>query len=153
MTRCIDQRWLEFTVDPVLDGQGKLKGAVHIISDITARIEAERSLKDSKDNLQTVLDSIRAGILIICKKSNKIIDVNHHAAQLIGLPKKEILSRYRHDFLCPSSEGQCPISDLGPSADHAEKLLVTADGKQIPIIKSGRHRSVSGQDRIDRELR
>lgn len=136
VTRCVDQRWLEFTVDPVLNDQGKLEGAVHTISDITARTNTELSLKNNTENLQTVLDGIHTGVLIIDKDSHKIIDVNHHAAQLIGLPKKEILSRKCHDFVCPASGRQYPISDLGQSVDHADKNIITADGKQIPIIKS-----------------
>jgi PAS domain S-box-containing protein len=133
---CVDQRWLEVAVSPIVDMRGALAGAVHIISDVTARTEAEMALKNRKEHLPKVLDSIRAGILIIDRYSHKIIDVNQHAAQLIGLAKEDILSRNCHDFLSPTSEEQCPISGLGQSVNNAEKIMVTADGKHIPVLKS-----------------
>ena len=40
-------RWLEVSVDPRLDGDGNLIGAVHILSDITERKRAEEALERS----------------------------------------------------------------------------------------------------------
>jgi PAS domain S-box-containing protein len=57
VTRLAGRRRIELIVDPVLDDRGELEGAVNIISDVTERIDADRSLNKSKENLQTVLDT------------------------------------------------------------------------------------------------
>lgn len=41
-------RWFEVTVDPVFESSGVLKGAVHILSDITERKKAEAALLESE---------------------------------------------------------------------------------------------------------
>ena len=44
-TRSVHDRWYNVTADPVLDRENKLVGAVHIMSDITARVQAEEALR------------------------------------------------------------------------------------------------------------
>ncbi|MDA3892005.1 MAG: response regulator [Salinivirgaceae bacterium] len=41
----LDDKWLEITVDPLFDNDGEITGAVHIISDITERKNAEVQIK------------------------------------------------------------------------------------------------------------
>ncbi len=41
----VGDRWFEVVVDPILGGDGEYKGAVHILSDMTARKRAEAELR------------------------------------------------------------------------------------------------------------
>jgi len=57
-----DNHWFNVAVDPLLDGEGNVVGAVHIMSDITDRILAEEELQNSREqlrNLSTYLESVR----------------------------------------------------------------------------------------------
>lgn len=57
-----DNRWFNISVDPLLDVEGNLVGSVHIMSDITDRIQAEKELQNSREqlrNLSTYLESVR----------------------------------------------------------------------------------------------
>ncbi|MBW1700353.1 MAG: response regulator [Deltaproteobacteria bacterium] len=47
----IRDRWFQVTVDPILDGEGRYTGAVHILSDITERKQAE----EEREKLQSQL--------------------------------------------------------------------------------------------------
>jgi diguanylate cyclase (GGDEF)-like protein/PAS domain S-box-containing protein len=47
-----DNRWLEVAVDPVFDDTEQIMGAVHIVSDITERKQAEIALRDSKQKIE-----------------------------------------------------------------------------------------------------
>lgn len=79
-TRLVDRRWLEFTMNPVLDDRGKLEGAVNIISDVTTRIKADQSLKKSKETLQTALDSI-----VDITRQKEVGAVNRESDRLRGI--------------------------------------------------------------------
>jgi PAS domain S-box-containing protein len=57
-----DNRWLNATIDPMLDDEDHLIGAVHILSDITERMRVEEELQSSREelrNLTVYLESVR----------------------------------------------------------------------------------------------
>lgn len=47
-----DNRWLEITADPIFNNTGVIIGAVHIVSDITERKQADIALHDSKQKVE-----------------------------------------------------------------------------------------------------
>ncbi|MBW2646807.1 MAG: PAS domain-containing protein [Deltaproteobacteria bacterium] len=67
---------------------------------VNARKRTEKALKESEQRLKTILDSVQAGILTIDAKSHKIVGVNPMAAEMIGIPKEQIIGH-----VCPSPEG------------------------------------------------
>jgi PAS domain S-box-containing protein len=52
----VGNRWLNVTVDPLLDEEGSLIGAVHVIADITERVRAEEKIKEYSENLQRLVE-------------------------------------------------------------------------------------------------
>jgi PAS domain S-box-containing protein len=48
----IGEGWFQITVDPILDAAGRYAGAVHIVSDITERKQAEAQLTEQLDELR-----------------------------------------------------------------------------------------------------
>ncbi len=53
-----DDNWLEITIDPILDENGAITGAVHIISDVTERVEADERTKASLREKELMLKEI-----------------------------------------------------------------------------------------------
>jgi PAS domain S-box-containing protein len=106
------------------------------------------ALRASESFQRLLMDSISAGVLIIDKNSHQIELVNPFAANLIGLPEKEIVGRVCHDFICPNHKGFCPISDLGQEIDNSERIILHCDGDRIPILKSVKHLTVQSREKL-----
>ena len=119
---------VEYTSTPVRKN-GDIIGAVVTFRDITER-------KKSEERVKTILNSINTGIIIINPEQRIITDVNPVAADMIGLPKEEIIGKKCHRFICTMANKDCPIIDHGMKLENVERILVTADGKEIPILKT-----------------
>jgi PAS domain S-box-containing protein len=53
----IGEQWIDVAVNPLLDGDGTLIGAVHIMHDITARKRAEEAVRESEAQKKAILDA------------------------------------------------------------------------------------------------
>ena len=110
--------------------------AIGIVRDITERKRIEQILRDNEQRLQSILNSILAGVLVVDPETHAILDVNEAAADMIGLPRSEIVGKVCHEFVCPAEAGKCPLTDLGQTVHTSERKLIKADGTILPIIKS-----------------
>ena len=122
--------WL--TVFPI-EGRQVLQATVR---DITEQKEIEKAHRDSETQLLGIWNSVQTGIIMIDTKTRKIVDINNKALEMIGTTRKKTMGKVCHEFICPSEKGKCPILDLGQKADAMERVLLTVDGREIPIQKS-----------------
>lgn len=106
-----------------------------IVIDITDRVRLEEALIESQEYLQTLLWSVRAGIVVIDAETHTIIDANPAALDMIGTTKDQLIGRSCHAAICPADKGRCPLTDLHQAVDNSERELVRADGTRISIIK------------------
>ncbi|HDI59332.1 MAG TPA: response regulator [Desulfobacteraceae bacterium] len=120
----------------VRDPDGRIVGTLNSGEDITEQRRSEEQLRESEQHLRVIFDTVRAGIVIVATASRTIVDVNRAAAAMIGLPREDILGKICHQFICPAEVGQCPICDLGQAVDNAERILLTAEGREVPILKT-----------------
>ncbi len=114
---------------------GRITGFRGIVLDISERVRLESALTQSEEYLQTLIQSIRVGIIVIDAKTHIIIDVNPAALELLGTVKDAVINQPCHNVICPSEQGRCPITDLNQTVDDTERTLLTADGREISIIK------------------
>jgi PAS domain S-box-containing protein len=134
MAQYIDDRvshWIENSVFKLPSGE-----IVAVYSNETERKLAEEALRESKERIETLLFSLPTGIVIIDSETHKIIDANPQAILMIGIPLEHIIGSKCHRFICPADEGECPITDHGQTIDKSERMLLTASGERIPVIKS-----------------
>jgi two-component system sensor kinase FixL len=107
-----------------------------LMKEVAERKRAEEALRESKQRLNIVLNSILTGVVIVDAETHEIVDSNPLAAELIGLPKEEIIGKVCNKFICPAEVGKCPISNLGQTVDQSERVLIRGDGKEISILKT-----------------
>jgi PAS domain S-box-containing protein len=125
----------DFYLQKGSDTKAQFAELAHKIRQAVRRQQAEKALAMSRDYLDKIFSSVKAGILVIYAATNTIIDINPAAAEMIGTPRDQILGRSCHRYVCPAETGRCPISDLGQQVDNSEKILLAAGGIQVPIIK------------------
>ena len=107
-----------------------------------------RQLQESDAFQRSIMESLPAGVVLINPENRQIESVNPQGAALFGAPLDVILGRRCHGFLCPASEGACPICDQRQEVDNSERLLVRADGSRLPILKSVKRIVLNGQVRL-----
>ena len=96
----------------------------------------EQALMESENRLNVILNSILAGVIVVDSYTYTIVDANPVSAELIGIPKEDIIGKSCFDFICSAEIGEYPITDLKQNANKSECFLKRADGKKIPIFKT-----------------
>lgn len=78
-----DQRWFEVSVVPSFDEEGQLKGYVHVMSDVSHLANEELTLRETRQTLLTVLDSIDAIIYATDLETHVPIFMNRHMRDIV----------------------------------------------------------------------
>ena len=138
--------WTSTVVSLVADENGKPAGFVGIDREITERKRAEAEQRESQARFAALFDANPAGLMLVERKTRTIAQVNAAAVGLIGLPAEAIVGRVCHGFMCPSAEKACPVCDLGQTIDRSERVLIRADGRLMPILKTAVPIVLEGRD-------
>jgi diguanylate cyclase (GGDEF)-like protein/PAS domain S-box-containing protein len=139
---------VEFNVVTIYDSDGKPSGRYGIGRDVTDRKRADEALRESETLQRTLLANLPTGVIIIDPVTRMIENVNITAAAMFGVQAEHIVGNRCHAFLCPASEGACPVCDLGKEVDNAEREMVCADGSRRPVLKSVKRVQIRGQEKL-----
>jgi PAS domain S-box-containing protein len=110
-----------------------IRGSGH---DITGFKRAEALLQESQEHLQTILDSLRSGIVIIDLETRHIVDANSYTLEKLGKTQDEIKDQSCSRFFSCSNGNMCPFIGCDGCSLSFEGLLTNAQGEQIPIMKT-----------------
>jgi two-component system sensor histidine kinase/response regulator len=112
------------------------------------RWRSERRVRDSRQQIEAVLDTVDTGIVLIDKSNHHIVNLNPAAAAAIGANKEQIMGHVCHGLICEAKIGECPITDKGEQLDQSERILVTASGERCAILKSATTLMLGGREHI-----
>lgn len=84
--------WIQVSVDPMWDEQGRLQGFMGIETDISARKAAEAKLGASVQHSQAVLDNVIDGIITIDGRG-VVASFNRAAESIFGYPASAVIGR------------------------------------------------------------
>ncbi len=107
-----------------------------VAMDVTERKRAEEALQKSEEWLKTILNTVQTGIIVIAAETRKILDVNRAAAKMIGMEKEQIKGLPCTRFFRPFQRGRNSADGFVRMSEHAESRLITADGGEIPVLKT-----------------
>jgi PAS domain S-box-containing protein len=113
---------------------------------IEERNIADKALKESKKWLETILNSIQSGIVVIDAGSNRIVDVNPAASKMIGIQNEQILNTVHPEYIDLEGSENGPITDLKENLDQKELLLKRTDGTHIPVLRTVSRTTLDGSD-------
>ena len=139
------EMWIGQNVRLLLDGD-TVTGFHAVARDITERKMAEKALKESEEHLHAVFDNVQAGIILIDPKTHTIVNVNRTAALMCNTSIEDMVGMTCRGNICQAEEGSCPVTDLGETLENSERILITADGKEMPILKTVIRVSIGGKD-------
>ena len=137
----MDENWLQIKVEPVIDNDGNLVGAVHIVSDITEQKNAQHALQESEKKFRLAFANARDAIIWADSETGILINCNRAAEELFGKTRKAIIGRH-HTTLHPekmSQHYQTLFKELAKGLKNnieAEILTKSAEKKTVTITAS-----------------
>lgn len=128
--------WIQARGQIIRDSQSRIDHVYGVFFDITKQREIEEALRESEEHLKIIMDSIRAGVVMIDAESRHIVDVNQYAGEMIGLDKDHLLEQDCQGLFCTGDNGDCPVMVPSLLPMETECRLMTSHGQAIPILKT-----------------
>ena len=125
---------LRHAQERLLDVERDRSSALQEVNADLTRALAE--VKESEEQVSAIMRSIAAGVTLIDVEERRLVDANPYAQALIGSSLEKLVGTVCHQHICPAEVNRCPVLDLGGQVDHSERLLVTPDGRRLPIMKT-----------------
>jgi two-component system CheB/CheR fusion protein len=101
-------------IDPIVDARGTIIGVVNVFHDVSAIKRTEQALRDQKESLETLLETLPVAVFIAHDPECRRITGNTTAAELLRLSPSANFSK-------TAPEGEAPTS-----------FRVLRDGQEIP---------------------
>ncbi len=108
-------------------------------------VKATEELRESESRFREILDTIPTGIIIVDAQNSTILYINPTAAAMVGAAPETMIGRICHGVICPSQVEGCPMKS-GQQADHSERTLLTADGREIPVLRTAVRTTLAGRE-------
>ena len=101
----VGDRVFQVAVDPVINNNSDIIGAVHSMEDITERQRTEEFLRQTNERMKAVLDSLNALIYVADMTTYEILFVNKYGREVWG----EIEGQICWQVLQSGQNGPCPF--------------------------------------------
>lgn len=82
--------YLEVTASPLKDSAGKLIAGIEVVRDITERKQAEKSLRESKEFIENIIESMNDGFSVLDANGIRIM-ANNAFYKMMGFSKDELI--------------------------------------------------------------
>ncbi len=117
--------------------------------DITIQKEAETALVNSQNMLNTILQNMPGGMILI-GEDYRIVTVNCRTCDITGYSKEELVGNLC-DTICPkgSESKECPIWAKGAKGfQEMDTAVKNKDGRKTPVLKNARRITIQGKHYI-----
>jgi PAS domain S-box-containing protein len=107
-------RWLEVTVDPILSDQGVMTGAVHIVRDVTERIDLTNSLQEANELFSQFMkySPIYTFIKEVTDTGSRVLQASDNFLDMTGIASQKMLGRTMHELFPKEFADKVTADDL-----------------------------------------
>jgi len=115
--------------------------------------EKEMKLQENEFFHRELFTHVMVGVVLIDTKTHCIEQINEYAANVVGLPRDEIIGRWCFRFLYPASENpdeRDPQETYHrPFSSHTfEAIVLRSNGSECPVIKTINNFMMNGRDML-----
>jgi PAS domain S-box-containing protein len=139
----VDDKWLNVSVDPLIDETGNLAGAVHIISDITQRKQREEAIKECKERYRGLSEAGFEAIFI--SEKGVCLEQNSTAEKMFGYTLSEAIGRKGTEWIAPEDREMVMDNMLSGYKEPYEVTALQKDGSTFPAEIQGKMMHYKGR--------
>jgi two-component system, chemotaxis family, CheB/CheR fusion protein len=145
MEALLDERggkamWLNISVSPIRDSDGKLQSIAAVLLDVTDRKRVEQQLRQSEERLRSVVESVTEYAIIVIATDGHIESWNTGAERMFGYSPAEAIGQHANILFTPE--------DRACGADLEEMRCARENGRAVDerwlVRKDGSRMFVSG---------
>lgn len=122
---------LEVRRDPVPGG-----GFIAIYTDITARKEAERQLREDEERFRATDDASPVGLIIVARRDNTIQHLNRSFSEIIGREPNDILGKPITSLFSDPEQSAALTAILGGVSGHRSEFRFDRSGQECCVMVS-----------------
>jgi two-component system, chemotaxis family, CheB/CheR fusion protein len=105
--------WVNASISPVRDAEGRVTSAVAAFIDVTPHKEMQEALLASEERLRLVLESAREYAIFATDLELRVTSWNHGAERLLGYRETEILGQNAEVIFTPGDrEAEAPAAEM-----------------------------------------
>ncbi len=111
-------------------------------------VSEKKEHREKVKMLYSLFNTVHAGIVLVDAETHRVVEINDYGCNIIGLPREKILGKICHEIMCPAEGGKCPVKDMKQKnvrIVNDERTILTAQGDQIPVLKSIEPISLGGK--------
>lgn len=97
-----------------------------------------KKIEQYNKRLETILETVQSGIIIIDAKTSLIESINPTAQQLYGYSNSEIVGKKCYYYLCDSNPENCHIHNQYLYIDTVEQTEIKKTDLNIPVIRKAK---------------
>ncbi len=116
--------------------------------EVRQRQLVESALAERQAYLETLFQNVHTGLVITDPSTGKVVDINLAGAELLGLPRAEVIGQLWQKFLCPAPEGERQQERAGDGSATPEPREASS-----PLAEAGGVGSAPGEAQLLSRIR
>ncbi len=125
------------------DEISELGGNINILLET---LKASRQdLEESESFLSKLINSVPTGIFLIDPDTERIVEINSHALELIERTREEVIGQPCDGLTCSFCNKQCRELSPGDKPRIIQQTLITKSGREVPVAKFISHIDRNGK--------
>ncbi len=104
--------------------------------EIAEHIQSEEKLSEKLRFIQSILESVPVGVLLIDAKTQEIILINEVGAALLGRAPVDVIGKRCFGLICSTDPTACTLTNRGNRFEGIEQTVRHQSGHSIPVLKT-----------------